>query len=90
MAETERINSQLSTPSSRSRASKKNEKAVESLIKDCDALLAFYDFPGEHWKYPRATNVIESSFRNNPAIARCAQRDVSGRVMIVERRLLYE
>ena len=40
----------------------KYEKAVECLIKDRDALLAFYDFPAEHWKHLRTTNVIESSF----------------------------
>jgi transposase-like protein len=32
------------------------------LTKDRDALLAFYDFPAEHWKHLRTTNVIESSF----------------------------
>jgi putative transposase len=37
-------------------------KAVECLIKDREALLAFYDFPAEHWKHLRTTNVIESSF----------------------------
>jgi transposase-like protein len=40
----------------------KYDKAVECLIKDLDALLAFYDFPAEHWKHLRTTNVIESSF----------------------------
>jgi putative transposase len=25
-------------------------------------LLAFYDFPAEHWKHLRTTNPIESSF----------------------------
>ena len=40
----------------------KYEKAVECLIKDRDALLAFYHFPAEHWKHLRTTNVIESSF----------------------------
>jgi transposase-like protein len=40
----------------------KYDKAVECLIKDRDALLAFYDFPAEHWKHPRTTNPIESSF----------------------------
>jgi putative transposase len=29
---------------------------------DRDALLAFYNFPAEHWKHLRTTNVIESSF----------------------------
>jgi hypothetical protein len=32
------------------------------LIKDRAALLSFYDFPAEHWKHLRTTNVIESSF----------------------------
>jgi transposase-like protein len=40
----------------------KYDKAVECLIKDRDALLGFYDFPAEHWKHLRTTNVIESSF----------------------------
>jgi putative transposase len=40
----------------------KYDKAVECLIKDRDALLAFYDFPAEHWRHLRTTNVIESSF----------------------------
>ena len=40
----------------------KYDKAVECLIKDRDALLAFYDFPAEHWKHLRTSNVIESSF----------------------------
>ena len=32
------------------------------MSKDRDALLVFYDFPAEHWKHLRTTNVIESSF----------------------------
>jgi putative transposase len=40
----------------------KYDKAVECLTKDRDALLAFYDFPAEHWKHLRTTNPIESSF----------------------------
>jgi transposase-like protein len=40
----------------------KYDKAVECLAKDRDALLAFYDFPAEHWKHLRTTNVIECSF----------------------------
>jgi putative transposase len=40
----------------------KYDKAAECLIRDRDALLAFYDFPAEHWKHLRTTNVIESSF----------------------------
>jgi putative transposase len=40
----------------------KYDKAAECLEKDREALLAFYDFPAEHWKHLRTTNVIESSF----------------------------
>jgi putative transposase len=40
----------------------KYEKAVTCLTKDRDALLAFYDFPAEHWDHLRTTNPIESVF----------------------------
>jgi len=40
----------------------KYDKAVECLIKDREALLAFYDFPAEHWKHLRTSNPIESTF----------------------------
>lgn len=42
--------------------SAKYPKAVECLVKDRDDLLAFYDFPAEHWKHLRTTNPIESTF----------------------------
>ena len=37
-------------------------KAVTCLMKDRDALLAFYDFPAEHWDHLRTSNPIESVF----------------------------
>ena len=40
----------------------KYDKAAECLEKDRAALLAFYDFPAEHWKHLRTTNPIESTF----------------------------
>jgi transposase-like protein len=40
----------------------KYPKATECLQKDRDALLAFYDFPAEHWVHLRTTNPIESAF----------------------------
>jgi putative transposase len=40
----------------------KYPKAVEKLVKDRDSLLAFYDFPAEHWQHVRTTNPIESTF----------------------------
>jgi putative transposase len=38
------------------------QKAADSLSQDRDALLAFYDFPAEHWKHLRTTNPIKSTF----------------------------
>lgn len=40
----------------------KYPKATECLAKDREELLAFYDFPAEHWKHLRTTNPIESTF----------------------------
>ena len=40
----------------------KYPKATEKLEKDREALLAFYDFPAEHWVHLRTTNPIESTF----------------------------
>jgi transposase-like protein len=40
----------------------KYPKATEKLTRDRDALLAFYDFPAEHWIHVRTTNPIESTF----------------------------
>src|SRR2546421_7708272 len=37
-------------------------KAVAKIIDDLDVLLAFYDFPAEHWIHLRTTNPIESTF----------------------------
>jgi putative transposase len=40
----------------------KYDKAAACLAKDQEALLAFYDFPAEHWKHIRTGNPIESTF----------------------------
>jgi putative transposase len=40
----------------------KYPKAVECLAKDRAELLAFYEFPAEHWIHLRTTNPIESTF----------------------------
>jgi transposase-like protein len=37
-------------------------KAVAKVVNDLDELLAFYDFPAEHWIHLRTTNPIESTF----------------------------
>ena len=39
----------------------KYDKAAACLVKDRATMLAFYDFPAEHWKHLRTTNPIEST-----------------------------
>ena len=36
--------------------------AVETLQRDWDRMVTFYDFPREHWKHLRTTNPVESPF----------------------------
>ena len=40
----------------------KYERGVVCLVKDAEALLAFYDFPADHWDHLRTSNPIESVF----------------------------
>jgi putative transposase len=40
----------------------KFQRGVACLTKDTDTLLAFYDFPAEHWDHLRTSNPIESVF----------------------------
>ena len=53
-----------STPWPRSRppTGRSFAKAVAKITDDLDELLAFYDFPAEHWIHLRTTNPIESTF----------------------------
>jgi putative transposase len=46
----------------------KYDKAVECLTKDREALLAFYDFPAEHWKHLRTTDEIDKHILSGRAI----------------------
>ena len=50
-----------STPSWRT-TGRSTPRRSTCLEKDRDALLAFYDFPAEHWEHLRTTNPIESVF----------------------------
>ena len=52
----------------------KYRKAVESLRRDQECLLSFFDFPAEHWQHLRTTNAIESTF----ATVRLRQRVTKG------------
>jgi len=54
--------------------SPKYDKAVDCLTKDREVLVTLFDFPAEHWKHLRTTNVIESPF----ATVRLRQRVTKG------------
>jgi putative transposase len=54
--------------------SAKFPKAVAKITDDVDVLLAFYDYPAEHWVHLRTTNPIESTF----ATVRLRQRVTKG------------
>jgi len=41
-------------------------KAVAKITDDLDELLAFYDYPAEHWAHLRTTNPIEYHLRDRP------------------------
>ena len=61
----------------------KYPQAVACLTKDRDALLAFYDFPAEHWRHIRTTNPNRKRLRYRPPPHRAHQgllvsRDNSG------------
>jgi len=49
-------------------------KATAKVTDDVDVLLAFYDYPAEHWVHLRTTNPIESTF----ATVRLRQRVTKG------------
>src|SRR5690625_3446910 len=61
--------------------SAKYPKAMECLKKDRDAMLAFYDFPAEHWTSIRTTNPIESAFATvrlrTAKMRNCGSRDTT-------------
>ena len=49
----------------------KYDRAVKCLTKDRNDLLAFYDFPAEHWKHIRTTN---------PPLGDCWQSNAGQRI----------
>src|ERR1700757_4008350 len=54
-------------------------KAVESLTANWEGLVRFFDFPAEHWKHLRTTNVIESAFATGRLRERAAGTRLSMR-----------
>jgi len=62
----------------------KYPKAVASLTVDQDRLLAYFDYPAEHWKHLRTTNPIESTFatvRAREGVTKGAGSRTAGLVM---------
>jgi putative transposase len=51
--------------------------AVESPVANWERLVTFFDFPAEHWKHLRITDVIESPF----ATGRLRERTDQGQVL---------
>jgi putative transposase len=39
-----------------------NPKAIKTVVENWDRLTTYYDFPQEHWKHLRTSNVVESPF----------------------------
>jgi transposase-like protein len=63
----------------------KYEKAVACLIRDREALLAFFDFPAEHWDHLRTSNPIESVFatvRHRTVRTRGALSAITAKLMV--------
>ena len=60
-------------------------KAVGKVTDDLDQLLAFYDFPAEHWEHLRTANPIESVFatvRHRTVRTKGALSQDSARLMV--------
>ncbi len=57
LAEAERVRDAFAK-----RFGREQPDAIACLERDWDALTAFYDFPAEHWKHLRTSNVVESPF----------------------------
>jgi transposase-like protein len=59
-------------------------KATAKITDDLDQLLAFYDFPAEHWVHLRTTNPIESTFatvRHRTRVTKGPGSRAAGRAM---------
>ena len=61
MAETKQA-AEIALASCIKRYEAKYPGAMNCLVKDREPLLAFYDFPAEHWQHIRTSNPIESVF----------------------------
>ena len=70
-------------------------KAVETLCRDWERMVTFYDFPREHWRHIRTSNIVESPFytvRLRTGVARRFRKTANATaliwkvLMVVEKR----
>ncbi|MBU2533691.1 MAG: transposase [Alphaproteobacteria bacterium] len=67
--------------------SSRYSKAVDCLTRDREALLAFFDFPAEHWNHLRTSNPIESVFatvRHRAMRTKGALSHTTARLMVLK------
>jgi transposase-like protein len=70
-----------------------NPKAVRSVVENWDRLTRYYDFPREHWKHLRTSNVVESPFsrvRLRTAASRRFKSTVNATCLIWKTMMLAE
>jgi putative transposase len=70
-----------------------NPKAVRSVVENWDRLTRYYDFPHEHWKHLRTSNIVESPFsrvRLRTAASRRFKSQVNATCLIWKTMMLAE
>jgi len=65
-------------------------RAVETLYRDWERMVTFYDFPREHWRHIRTSNIVESPFSTVRLRTGAARRYTTALIwkvlMVVEKR----
>jgi putative transposase len=70
-----------------------NPKAVKTVLDNWERLTAYYDFPREHWKHLRTSNVVESPFsrvRLRTAASRRFKSQINATCLIWKTMLVAE
>jgi putative transposase len=70
-----------------------NAKAVKTVVENWDRLTTYYDFPREHWKHLRTSNVVESPFsrvRLRTAASRRFKSQVNATCLIWKTMMIAE
>jgi transposase-like protein len=70
-----------------------NPKAVKTVVENWERLTTYYDFPHEHWKHLRTSNVVESPFsrvRLRTAASRRFKSQINATCLIWKTMLVAE